>query len=682
MYCHHPLVYRRRITREVRVGCVGIGANNPIRIQSMTTSPTMDTAATVNQIISLSEAGCEIVRLTVPSIREAENLKAIREQLRLGGCGIPLVADIHYTPNAALKAVEYVEKIRINPGNFADKKQFAQFSYSDDEYQRELERIDGQFRPLAERCRELGVAMRIGVNHGSLSDRIMSRYGDTPEGMVQSAVEFIQIAGRYGYHDLVLSMKASNPKIMISAYRLLAARLHELNMPYPFHLGVTEAGEGEDGRVKSAVGIGSLLEDGIGDTIRVSLTEDSVNEIPAAKAIADKYHHAPVIFTDITPDIPEQRNPFDPVRRDTPEIRFGKTGLGGHQPVAVFCSLTRFQSDHITEESGRIFSSSVNPLPDAIRIKVLSSYGEKKIRAAYDFAAEYSIPLVWECRGGLADVKQAMHQGDVFSVFPDPGIREAEWNGQIEEILKTVYEQGKTTEWFLGNETIPEFLSAKYSEPSDRIKYMIHRYVRTAVDLRINDYYFMVSNPALIYAGRYLVSVLGEMGVQPPVALRYSADHYPQACICTAFHAPVMLGSLLSDGIGDAVCLEDDALSANARTVVLFNILQASRARISKAEWISCPSCGRTQFDIQSALARIKAKTGHLTGVKIAVMGCVVNGPGEMADADFGFVGSQPGKVNLYVGKELVRRNVDFSDADQQLLELIRENGLWKEPAS
>ncbi len=642
----------------------------------------MDTVATVNQIMALSAAGCEIVRLTVPSIREAENLKAIREQLRRKGCGIPIVADIHYTPNAALKAVEYVEKIRINPGNFADKKQFAQINYSENEYQRELERIDEQFRPLVERCRELGVAMRIGVNHGSLSDRIMSRFGDTPEGMVQSAVEFIQIAERYGYHDIVLSMKASNPRIMISAYRLLAARLGELNMPYPFHLGVTEAGEGEEGRVKSAVGIGSLLEDGIGDTIRVSLTENSVNEISAANAIAEKHGHAPVLFSDNPPRIQETRNPYDPVRRNASEIRFGKISLGGHHPVAVMGSLLPFDSERVPEGMQRLLTSSVNPRPEAIRIKFLPTYGEKEIRAVYDHTAENSMTLIWECRNASTDLQHIIRHGDVFSVFPDPGIREAVWNAQLENILQTVCGHGKTAEWVLGNKATPDFLSAKFSERSDRLKYIIHQYVKAASDLRINDYYFMVDDPALIYASRHLVSVLEETGSHPPVALKYTGDNYPQACIQTEYHAPVMLGSLLSDGIGDAVFLEDGNLNDNERIRLLFNILQASRARISKAEWISCPSCGRTQFDIQAALLRIKSRTSHLTGVKIAVMGCVVNGLGEMADADFGFVGAQSGKVNLYVGKKLVRRNVDYREADMQLIELIRERGFWKEPAS
>lgn len=642
------------------VGHVGIGGINPIRIQSMTTTPTMNTDGTVSQIAALAEAGCEIVRVTVPSIHEAENLKNIREAMRRRGIKVPLVADIHYTPNAAMKAVEYVEKIRINPGNFADKKQFQIKNYTDAEYEHELERVEELFRPLVERCKALGVAMRIGVNHGSLSDRIMSRYGDTPAGMVKSAIEFIEMAERYGYRDIVLSMKASNTRIMIAAYRLLAATLDTMNRSYPFHLGVTEAGEGEDGRVKSAVGIGTLLEDGIGDTIRVSLTEDPVNEIPAARAIASKYNHPQPVFSEIPPEIREICNPYEPVRRTTTAITSGQWRIGGNTPVHVNLYLSRIQNKLLFK-----------PRPDSFRLSDRVFSDDTTIIDEWLHHSD----IIYETHD-LLRLKNLQWKPHVISFVADATLDEKEWNRQIHRALEEKKEA--ILEWRLSRDSIPAFIRKKYTQWPDQLTWMIQQLVTLCGD--IHPYYFLVDDAALIYTVRFTVACLDTMRTQVPIGVLYSSRHYRHLPVQTEYHAPVLLGSLLNDGIGDLVSLDDRELTPETQNTLLFNILQASRSRISKTEWISCPSCGRTQFDIQQVLRRIKTKTAHLTGLKIAVMGCVVNGLGEMADADFGFIGSQPGKVNLYVGKTLARRNVDMNEADEALIDLIREQGFWKEP--
>ena len=525
-----PYAGRRR-TREVMVGNMGVGGDNPIRVQSMTTTLTKDVEATVAQSIRLVEAGCEIVRVTTPTVQDAKALGAARAKLRAKGIDVPLVADIHFSPAAAMEAAEHAEKVRVNPGNFADSRQFRVRDYSDEEYAAELLRIEERFTPLVLKCKERGVAMRIGTNHGSLSDRIMNRFGDTPEGMCESALEFVRICRKHDYHQLILSMKASNPKVMVAAYRLLAQRMDDEGMDYPFHLGVTEAGNGEDARIKSAIGIGGLLADGIGDTIRVSLAEEPENEVPVAFEIARRIQ--PVGL----PPVPDFSDPQGEggqvrvhggwVRRPTDQMG----GVGGHSTIAV-----------------------IGP-------------------------------------GPRADFAQAPEGALVAS-----GATAAE----------------------------------------------------------------------IIARGRELAAGPGDA----PIHLRMeSAD---------LIEASVGLGSLLCDGIGDSVEIAGGV--PEQAEELAFNILQASGARLSRTDYVACPGCGRTLFDLESTTNRIKAKTAHLPGVRLAVMGCIVNGPGEMADADFGYVGSAPGKVNLYVGKEQVARGIPTEEADERLIELIKSEGRWVEP--
>lgn len=575
-----PFHSQRRSTREVRVGRVGIGGDNPVRVQSMITCDTMDTAACVRETIALAEAGCEIVRITAPTVKDARNLESIRDGLRSRGCTVPLVADIHFKPEAAMEAAKWVEKVRVNPGNYADSKKFAVREYTEDQYGAELARIREKFAPLVELCKERGVALRIGTNHGSLSDRIMNRYGDTPLGMVESALEFARIARDLGFHDFVFSMKASNPKVMIEAYRLLVARL-EAEGPdwnYPIHLGVTEAGDGEDGRIKSAVGIGSLLADGIGDTIRVSLTEDSVHEIPVARELVDLFAGNCEGWTGLG------KLPFDPfafARRASSRIMINGVALGGGEVPRVV--LTRSQYDAVAHK--------------------LSAMGDFQPELVYE-----GLPLV--------------------ELDPRDGAAVGSLNARPEACLATV---------------------------KDRI------------DLPV------------IAAFRLLAA---KIDPRHPILLKDSLDPHPDPqtpFVRTLLAASARLGSLLCDGIGDAVLLRtEDAPGQTLR--IAYNILQAVGVRIFKTDYVACPSCGRTLFNLQETTARIKAATQHLKGVKIAIMGCIVNGPGEMADADFGYVGGAPGKVNLYVGKKPVKFNIPESEAVARLVDLIKEHGRWFDP--
>ena len=572
-----PFYPQRRCTREVMVGNIGIGADNPVRVQSMITCDTMDTDACVRETMALADAGCEIVRITAPTVNDARNLQAIRDELRAKGCNVPLVADIHFKPEAAMEAAKWVEKVRINPGNYADSKKFAVREYSDAEYVAEIGRIREKFAPLVELCKERGVAMRIGTNHGSLSDRIMNRYGDTPLGMVESALEFARIARDLGYHEFVFSMKASNPKVMIEAYRLLVSRL-EAEGPdwnYPIHLGVTEAGDGEDGRIKSAAGIGSLLADGIGDTIRVSLTEDSVHEIPVARELVklfdgncEGWSGAAALSFD----------PFAFARRASEKITINGVALGGDQVPCV--AVTRRHHDAVAHK--------------------LSGLGDFQPELVYE-----DLPLV------EIDPRDA---GEVFAV-----------NARGEACLVSV---------------------------------------KDGTELPV------------IAAFRLLAA---RIDARHPVLLKDSLDPHPDPqapFVRTLLAASARLGSLLCDGIGDAVLLRtEDAPGQTLR--LAYNILQAVGARIFKTDYVACPSCGRTLFNLQETTARIKAATSHLKGVKIAIMGCIVNGPGEMADADFGYVGGAPGKVNLYVGKQPVKFNIPESEAVDRLVDLIKEHGRW-----
>ncbi len=574
-----PFYAERRRSREVKVGRVGLGGGNPVRVQSMLTCDTMDTAACVRDSVALADVGCEIVRITAPTVKDARNLEAIRDELRAKGCDVPLVADIHFKPEAALESAKWVEKVRVNPGNYADSKKFAVREYTDEQYAAEIGRIREKFAPLVKLCQERGVAMRIGTNHGSLSDRIMNRYGDTPLGMVESALEFARIAREMNYHDFVFSMKASNPKVMIAAYRLLVARLaaEGPDWHYPIHLGVTEAGDGEDGRIKSAVGIGSLLADGIGDTIRVSLTEDSVHEIPVAKELAALFAGRCEGWTG------EERLSFDPfnyARRETAKLNINGVPLGGDEVPRVVVTRHHF---------------------DAVAHK-LAGLGDFQPELVYE-----DLPLT--------------------EIDPRDAASVAEVNARPDACLVTV---------------------------------------KDGVGLPV------------IAAFRLLAS---KIDARHPILLKDSLDPRPDPqtpFVRTLLAASARLGSLLCDGLGDAVLLRTE--DAPGQTLRLsYNILQAVGARIFKTDYVACPSCGRTLFNLQETTARIKAATQHLKGVKIAIMGCIVNGPGEMADADFGYVGGAPGKVNLYVGKKAVKFNIPEAEAVDRLVDLIKEHGRWVE---
>jgi (E)-4-hydroxy-3-methylbut-2-enyl-diphosphate synthase len=586
LYCPDPYVYQRRLTREVKVGKVGVGGLCPIRVQSMITCDTMDTAAAIQQTIDLVNAGCEIVRITAPTVKDAKNLQFIKAGLLERGYDVPLVADIHFKPEAAMEAARWVDKVRINPGNYADSKKFAVKEYSDEQYAAELERIRERFTPLVKLCQDRGISMRIGTNHGSLSDRIMNRYGDTPLGMVESALEFARIARDLGFHDFIFSMKASNPKVMISAYRLLVARLYEAgpDWNYPLHLGVTEAGDGEDGRIKSAIGIGSLLADGLGDTIRVSLTEDSVHEIPVAQALVAKYnrnHQAQQPNPDAANDAPAPL-PYDPftyARRASETVETaGGVPAGGHETIRV-----------------------------AVRQKTFAQVAHKLDRMG-DFQPEIVI-----------------ERSEIVAIDPRNAAEVEAVNRRPHAVIVTV---------------------------------------RDGLDLPV------------ITAFRRLA-----LGVNPrhPILLKDTLQPSTdpnRPFVATLLEAATNVGSLVCDGIGDAVLIQGEEAPGQSLRLA-YNILQAAGSRIFKTDYVACPSCGRTLFNLQTTTARIKAATSHLKGVKIAIMGCIVNGPGEMADADFGYVGGAPGKVNLYVGKQPVKFNIPEGEAVDRLVDLIREHGRW-----
>jgi (E)-4-hydroxy-3-methylbut-2-enyl-diphosphate synthase len=578
-YCPSLLSYTRRKTREVTVGRVGIGGENPIRVQSMITSDTRDTPACVKEVLDLDAAGCEIVRITAQTKVYAANLENIVREVRAAGCGVPIVADIHFKPDAAMEAAKWVEKVRVNPGNYVDKKKFEIREYSDDQYAEELERIREEFVPLVTLCKNLGRAMRIGTNHGSLSDRIMNRFGDTPNGMVESALEFARLAREENYHNFVFSMKASNPKVMIEAYRLLVARLDAegADWNYPIHLGVTEAGDGEDGRIKSAIGIGSLLSDGIGDTIRVSLTEDSIHEIPVAQALAEPFNHfrKPLEATDLQ-FIPTY-DPFSYERRKTSVLTVAGHELGGDRTVRVFT----------TQENWNALAH--------------------KIAKMGDFKPEIIV-----------------EKSEALAIDPRDAAAVTELNQSPVARLVTVADG-------LDLEPIYAF-----------------RQLAFAIEAR---------HPILL-----------KDTLHPPTG----ETVYVKALLPAA----QVIGSLLCDGIGDAILVRGETAPGQSLRLA-YNILQAAGTRIFKTDYVACPSCGRTLFNLQSTTQKIRAATGHLKGVRIAVMGCIVNGPGEMADADFGYVGGAPGKINLYVGKTAVKFNIPEGEAVERLIELIQEHGKW-----
>jgi (E)-4-hydroxy-3-methylbut-2-enyl-diphosphate synthase len=647
-----PFVWRRRPTREVRIGDVGVGGQNPLRVQSMTTTDTRDTAATVAQTERLVAAGCEIVRVTAPSLIDAENLAAIRAELDRRGLRVPLVADIHFTPNAALEAAEHVEKVRINPGNYADRKRFEQREYTDAEYRAEIERVQERFRPLVRRLKALGRALRIGTNHGSLSDRILNRFGDTPLGMVESALEFLDVCEEEGFLDVVFSMKASNPQVAIHAYRLLAARLAERapgRPSYPFHVGVTEAGDGTDGRVKSAIGIGALLEDGIGDTIRVSLTEDPVKEIPVARALAARYDaRAGLAF----PEPPEPgaawvADPYAHARRET----LARGAFGGSQPVRVEAWL-----------------GPVPPDAEAAATAVERALGGLGEIACEGLLADVVQPADVARAAAFAEALAKRGIALPLALGASPELAEAAATVASRVVIRLDSPDATPP-------ALPVASEWSFRVPPERLAAALDRALGAAPPPALAS----VGAPLPVHAVRLLVALLGARGLGAlPLALRHRADPFAEE-EGALLAAAIDLGAPLCDGIGDLVSL--GGFGSLTRDVELaYRILQGARLRTSWTEFISCPSCGRTLFDLEETTARVKAVTGHLRGLKIAVMGCIVNGPGEMADADFGYVGSGPDRVNLYVGHECLVRNVPAAEAPARLVSLIRERGRWVDP--
>lgn len=604
----------------------------------MTTVDTMDTIGTVEQTIRMVEAGCEYVRITAPSLKEAQNLAEIKKELRARGYAVPLIADIHFTPNAAELAARIVEKVRVNPGNYADKKRFEEIDYSDASYEAELDRIRAKFSPLVKICKEYGTAMRIGTNHGSLSDRIMSRYGDTPMGMVESALEFLRICEDLEYYNIVLSMKASNPQVMIQAYRLLVQKLDEEGFqPYPLHLGVTEAGDGEDGRIKSSVGIGTLLEDGLGDTVRVSLTEEPEAEVPVCRELVSRY--ADRVPHEAIPEIAKYPvNPIAYTRRATREV----SNLGGHQVPRVLADFSM----------------------------------KSKITPASLFAVgyHYSVPLdKWNITDMACDY---LFLGDHVIDFEIPGTlgliyNHATWLMQKEKAR--VFPLIKASNYLQGVQKSSQ-LNLVYACLKDVTDALMAALKNDPTAVLLIDTY----NKHGYAEQRRLFVELMNHGVECPVIIGRAYRDLTSEQL--QLYAATDIGGLLIDGLGDGVFI--DAEGCGPDKIVndtAFNILQATRTRISKTEYISCPSCGRTLFDLQETTAKIRSRTNHLKGVKIAIMGCIVNGPGEMADADYGYVGSGPGRITLYRGKEVVKRNVPTAQAVDQLIDLIREDGVWME---
>ncbi len=682
-YCDSRFHTLRRRTLEVMVGGVGVGGSNPIRLQSMTTSDTQDIDATVKQSIALAEVGCEIVRITAPNVPAARCLKEIRAKFSAAGFShIPLVADIHFLPSAAMEAVEHVEKVRVNPGNYADKKKFAVKEYSDADYEQELQRLHEAFSPLVKRSKELGRAMRIGTNHGSLSDRIMNRYGDTPLGMVESALEFLRIASSHSYHDIILSMKASNPKVMIQAYRLLVERMAQEDMHYPLHLGVTEAGDGEDGRIKSAIGIGSLLLDGLGDTIRVSLTEDSVYEIPVARAIAEKAMsrwRAPQPDAGSLP-LADSIDPYHFTKRGTTTLQFSdKCAVGPEQPPRVIVRVGSV--DQIAEAAQQLASPKLTDTPAEGLLVPITTEADFDALCGSGF-----VPDTNAASGVKPDLQVEFLVLELDPSLSVAAVESKAKNLKPKTLLLRRFGPGETETLtafatlvrklghFLAVEIDPEHFGP-YELPLRRIG-----------DASLVFTLSALRPPAISShatgAYRRLLDHLRATGSKAPVWIRNTVGTAVQgdnSFLSKLLEASFLTGGLLCDGVGDLVSIETEPDVFRA-TKLAYNVLQGAGARISKTEFVACPSCGRTLFDLQTTTQRIRAQTGHLKGVKIAIMGCIVNGPGEMADADFGYVGGAPGKINLYVGKSCVQYNIPQAEADARLIALIREHGKWVDP--
>lgn len=664
-YCNSLVQYSRLLTREVTIGDISMGAHNPIRIQSMTTTDTMDTVGTVEQTMRMVNAGCEYVRITAPSVKEAINLKAIKSELLKRGYKVPLIADIHFTPNAAEVAARIVEKVRINPGNYADKKRFENFEYTDIEYKSELERIYQKFTPLVKVCKEYGTAMRIGTNHGSLSDRIMSHYGDTPQGMVESAMEFIRMCEDLSYYNLVISMKSSNPQVMVQAYRLLVSTMSKEGMNYPLHLGVTEAGDGEDGRIKSAVGIGALLEDGLGDTIRVSLTEDPELEVPVAISLAKRYKERE-LQSQIATNLQSKRSeiqydaltgfsPYSYNRRPTAELN---TFIGGHQVPRVIIDISKknLKDPAVLVETGYLYS----PILDKFNM------GEQSV----DF----------------------VYLGDQLPSFTFPGNLKQLYNYHTWKALlqKINCHPLYSLEDYINADDHDDYLNFVLISNQDFDSQIFNRipFDRTLVfvletdqisglaDQRQAFFRLMSLNPnfdiPVIIKRTYDV-----VDMQLSSDLNVDLNSKAISANELQLYAATDFGGLLVDGLGDGIWLDSPNSPTKTILTTSFVILQATRSRISKTEYISCPSCGRTLFDLQETTQMIRSRTDHLKGLKIAIMGCIVNGPGEMADADYGYVGTGPGKVTLYRGKEVVKKSVSSDNALDELIGIIQEDGNW-----
>ncbi|MDP2387245.1 MAG: (E)-4-hydroxy-3-methylbut-2-enyl-diphosphate synthase [Bacteroidota bacterium] len=640
LYCNSLTEYSRFLTREVMVGDIGFGGTNPIRLQSMTTTDTMDTIKTVEQSIRMIDAGCELVRITAPSLNEAKNLELIKAELKKRGYTTPLVADIHFTPNAAEHAARIIEKVRINPGNYADKKKFEHIDYTNDAYETELERIQKRFLPLVKICKEYGTAMRIGTNHGSLSDRILSRYGDTPLGMVESAFEFLRICEEQNYHNIILSMKASNTHVMVQAYRLLVQKMVETGRNYPLHLGVTEAGEGEDGRIKSAVGIGALLEDGLGDTVRVSLTEEPELEIPVARDLVERYSkrkgHAKIKpVTKLTYD------PFDYNRMHTREV----INLGNHNVTRVIADLSE---------------------KEAISPANFFAFG-------YNYSAQLD-------KWNLSDLAvDYIYLGDNTVDFHIPGTLGLIYNS---EAWKTLGNPIRSYPLFCGNEFFNSDKTSKelnfvVADVNVLTDVFIEKLKATTNVVLILDTFNEHAMPEL----RRMFIDLQEKKCEIPAIIKRNYKDLSEEQF--QLYSATDVGALLLDGMGDGVWVKQkNCVSPVVCNSTVFGSLQAARTRISKTEYISCPSCGRTLFDLQETTAKIRTRTDHLKGIKIGIMGCIVNGPGEMADADYGYVGVGVGKISLYKGKEVVKKNVPTEEAVDELISLIKEHGDWVEKVS
>lgn len=649
-YCRSKTTYSRFKTRVVHIGDIPMGGDYPIRIQSMTTVDTMDTIGSVEQTIRMVDAGCEYVRITAPSIKESENLANIKKELRARGYQVPLVADIHFTPNAAEVAARIVEKVRVNPGNYADKKKFDQIDYTDAAYQAELERIYKKFAPLVGICKEYGTAMRIGTNHGSLSDRIMSRYGDTPEGMVESAMEFIRICEDLNYYNLVVSMKSSNPQVMVQAYRLLVERMVAENMNYPLHLGVTEAGDGEDGRIKSAVGIGTLLEDGIGDTVRVSLTEEPEYEAPVAIALVNRYANRTAQISAATAPIVVLSDDKNTTPYSAREVN---TFIGGAMVPRVIVDISNrnLKDPFILKDVGYRY--------DVLNDKYHMGDQSADFVFLGDTLPSFTMP---------ANLKQVYNYNT--------------WLGLTDKTnIHPLY-------------TLAQFNSASIKDSVMNLVYISNDGLET------DDFAQLQNDPTIVFIletnrahgmadQRQFFANIQALGLDNPVILKrnYAASDFSGSLgdVMSAeepisklqLYSATDFGALLIDGLGSGIWLDSPATATNHIASISFGILQATRSRISKTEYISCPSCGRTLFDLQETTQMIRSRTNHLKGLKIGIMGCIVNGPGEMADADYGYVGAGPDKITLYRGKEVVKRNVSATNALDELIDIIKNDGKW-----